>query len=70
MSDQDIPESERQRRKYVKTGNPRDNLWKRICEQHGIKNYRKDSPDYAKARALYEEALVAKKKGLPQLLRT
>jgi hypothetical protein len=51
------------KRKYVQSGRPRDNLWKRICEQHGIKNYRKGTPDsqYDRARELYIEALKVKK---------
>ena len=54
-----------EKRKYVKSGNPRSTLWQDICKEHGIKNYRKDSPDYQRARELYEKALELKKKRTP-----
>ena len=64
MSDNN-QEVQQEKRKYVKSGNPRSTLWQDICKEHGIKNYRKDSPDYQRARELYKAALELKKKGTP-----
>ena len=62
MSDQ-IEQEVKPKRQYIKTGNARMSLWSDICKEHGIKNYRKDSPEYARARGLYQKALMDKKKG-------
>lgn len=52
----------RPKRKYVK--NPdhvRNNLWQRICLEHGITKFSKGTPGYLQARELYENCLKLKK---------
>ena len=65
-----------EKRKYVKSGNPRSSLWVDICKEHNVKNYRKDSQEYERVRKLYTEALELKKRSkalniiVPKILST
>lgn len=56
MSDtEQVPVEVKPKRQYNKTGNERNNLWKRICEENNITQFKKGSEGYEKVRAIYEE---------------
>lgn len=65
MSDtEQVPVEVKPKRQYNKTGNERNNLWKRICEENNITQFKKGSEGYEKVRAIYEEEKKKLKKNV------